>query len=96
MLKKNKSSFYSQKIALLYLQGSLIIGDYKKVNKKLNKSLKQEDIIETNKALYYFLNYMVCDFNQQVKLANQWLLKLKKLKGNDIFLKEIELLAIKD
>ncbi|MCF6224050.1 MAG: thioredoxin domain-containing protein [Flavobacteriaceae bacterium] len=96
MLRKDKSPLYSQKIALLYLQESLIKGNYDKVTKKLNSNFNREEIEEPNKALYYFLNHMICNYNEQFEMANEWLIELKKQEGNKILLKEIELIGLKD
>ncbi len=96
LLKKDKNPAYSQKVELLYLHGYLINGNYDKVSKKLKKGFKKDDITETNKSLYCFLNYMVFNHDMKNGEADQWLTELKEQKSNKTFLKEIKLLAAKD
>lgn len=95
LLKKDKNSDISQKVELLFLHSYIINGSYDKVSKKLKKGFKEDDIAETNKALYSFLNYMVYNHKQETDLAQKWLAELTEQKGSKIFLKEIELLKTK-
>ncbi len=96
LLKKNKNPIFSQKVDLLYLHGFLLHGNYDKVEKKLKKSFKKDQIAEQNKSLYCFLNHMVSKYKQKDAQADQWLSELKNQKGNKTYLKEIELLAAND
>lgn len=55
--EKKKDAMLDQKIKLLYVQSKALKGNYKKALKDLGK-FNEEDIEESNKLLYCFLNYL--------------------------------------
>jgi len=93
-LKQNENK-YIQKIELLYLQGYVLNGDYKKVFKKLESNFKEEEIQNSNKSLYCFLNYMVYENGGNDEVAQKWLDHLVAQKGNKIYLTQIKLINSK-
>jgi len=92
-LKKEKNKALSQEVDLLYLHGLLIGNNYSKVKKKLKKGFKEDSIDEINKSLYYFLNYMVYNNENDTEKAESYLSKLKEQKYGKPFLKEAKLLT---
>jgi len=99
MLDRNQSNYkmVDQKIELMEANVDLYFGNYRKLEKFLEKKVEQDEVGKHNWALYCFLNY--CLYLEKEDLTNiqKWEGEIEKLSNPDSYKTRADnLLAIKD
>ena len=87
--KKNDDTI-DQKIELIEIQEKVIRGNFKRCLKELNKGFKEDEIAETNRSLFFFLNYVSCKGVNDEATSEIWLEKLKSMANHKSYLKRAE------